>query len=79
MKIVYFARLREAFGESEEMDLDGEKGVSEIVDILKARGPEWASELSRPFRVAVNRKMAGMDARVADSDELAVFPPVTGG
>ncbi len=79
MKILYFARLREAFGESEEIGFSEEKTVSEIIDMLTARGPEWAVEFSKPYRVAVNRKMANFDVKVSNPDELAIFPPVTGG
>lgn len=79
MKILYFARLREAFGESEEIKIEMEMAVSEIVARLFARGGEWEKELSRPFRVAVNLKLAGMDEIVMDADEVAIFPPVTGG
>lgn len=79
MKIRYFARLRETFGESEELSLSEETKVSEVIEMLKGRGDEWAGELSRPYRVAVNAKMAGTDAWISDDDELAIFPPVTGG
>ncbi len=79
MKILYFARLREAFGESEEITLDHATRVSEIVARLRKREGPWKDELSRPFRVAVNMKLAGMDTIVQNGDELAIFPPVTGG
>lgn len=79
MKILFFARLREAFGESVDIALSDERTVSEVIDVLKERGHVWASELSRPYRVAINRNMAGPEAKVADCDELAIFPPVTGG
>ncbi|HQT25988.1 MAG TPA: MoaD/ThiS family protein, partial [Burkholderiales bacterium] len=79
LKIRYFARLREAFGESEEISLREETEVRRIVEFLKGRGGQWSEQLSRPYRVAVNAKMAEMDATVSDDDELAIFPPVTGG
>jgi molybdopterin synthase sulfur carrier subunit len=79
MNILYFARLRETFGESESIEIETGTAVSDIVSFLKARGGQWETELSRPFRVAINRKLAGMDAIVKDDDEIAIFPPVTGG
>jgi molybdopterin synthase sulfur carrier subunit len=49
--------------------------------LLVARGGEWEQELapSRPVRAAVNQAMARGDTQVADGDEIAFFPPVTGG
>ena len=81
--IVYFARLREAFGkESERMALPA--GVSDIAALrafLRTRGGAWAEELgeSRPVRAAVNYELAAGDSAVSDGDEIAFFPPVTGG
>jgi sulfur-carrier protein len=81
VKILYFARIREAVGcELEEMPLPGDVGtVSGLMDRLKQRGGVWAEQLSRPYRVAVNQDLATADTPVRDGDEVAVFPPVTGG
>jgi sulfur-carrier protein len=48
---------------------------------LAARGDEWAEHFapSRNVRAAVNQDMAAPGAAVADGDEVAFFPPVTGG
>lgn len=48
---------------------------------LAARGGAWAHELAagRAFRAAVNQDIAGADTHVKDGDEVAFFPPVTGG
>ena len=81
--ILYFARLKEALGKgSEELVLPG--GVSDLGGLrstLIARGGAWAQELSgtRPIRAAVNQEMAAPDTPVKDGDEVAFFPPVTGG
>ncbi len=81
--VLYFARLREALGrESERITLPpGRHSVSALRQYLRARGGVWEAELapSRPVRVAVNQDMVSGDAALASGDEVAFFPPVTGG
>ena len=81
--VLYFARLREALGRSSErMALPASvRNVEGVRALLMARGGEWEQELapSRPVRAAVNQAMAQGDTQVADGDEVAFFPPVTGG
>lgn len=81
--ILYFARLREAFGaDSEKLALPaGVRDVSGLLDMLRARGGAWEKELApqRSFRVAVNQDMADAATAVGAGDEIALFPPVTGG
>jgi molybdopterin synthase sulfur carrier subunit len=81
VKIVYFARIREALGIPEEtVHLPaGVTDVAGFVDWLAGRSGTYADQLARPFRVAVNQEMATPDAPLRDGDEVAVFPPVTGG
>ena len=81
--ILYFARLREAFGKaSEQIVLPvGVKDLDSLRALLRGRGGAWADELAddKPVRAAVNQDMARGDTRVEDGDEIAFFPPVTGG
>lgn len=79
LKILYFAGLRESIGTgAENIDLSpGVATVGALRDALAARHPELLT--TKNLRAAVNQKMAGMDAPVADGDEVAFFPPVTGG
>lgn len=81
--ILYFARLREALGTaSEEIALPAAvRDLEGVRALLVARGGSWAQELGpgRPVRAAVNQAMAAGDAPVSDGDEVAFFPPVTGG
>ena len=84
VRLVYLARLREAFGSSgESMALPGpgEPTVAALLDALRARGGAYQHELEsgRAVRVAVNHAMAKLDDAVRDGDEVALFPPVTGG
>lgn len=81
--VLYFAGLREALGTSaEQMALPPEvRDVEGLRAVLVARGGAWAEELAphKPVRAAVNQVMAMGDVPVADGDEVAFFPPVTGG
>jgi sulfur-carrier protein len=81
--ILYFARLREALGTGRE-ELALPKDVSDVGSLREAlvgRGGAWAQELggSRNVRMAVNQDIATADTSVKDGDEIAFFPPVTGG
>jgi sulfur-carrier protein len=83
VKILYFAKLREDLGKSaEEFALPA--GVTTVADLrahLMARGGPWASALAlnRAVRVAVNQDMAEPSVLLKAGDEVAFFPPVTGG
>ena len=81
--LLYFARLRETFGiSSEQANLPaGVADVGSLTEWLRQRGGAWQKELAldKPVRVAVNQDMADPDTAVRDGDEIAFFPPVTGG
>lgn len=83
IKVLYFARLREVFGvEAEELELPGERAcAAAIVDALRKRGEPWSQELALDagYRMAVNQTLAGLVTPVKEGDEVAIFPPVTGG
>jgi molybdopterin synthase sulfur carrier subunit len=81
--ILYFARLREVLGTARE-ELTLPRSVVDIAGLrsaLVSRGGAWADALggSRRIRAAVNQQMAGDDTAIRDGDEVAFFPPVTGG
>ncbi|STR44897.1 molybdopterin converting factor subunit 1 [Iodobacter fluviatilis] len=80
IRVLYFARLRDAFGCSEEA-LPAYATVAELIAVLAARGGVWADELSpsKVFRVAVNQEMARLQDEIPAGAEVAIFPPVTGG
>lgn len=82
LKILYFAGLRERLGRREEqIELPAE--VATVVDLLRfleARGGSWQGlGRLRNLRCAVNQNIALFDAAIEDGDEVALFPPVTGG
>ena len=81
--VLYFARLRETFGKArEELALpESVSDLSGLRELLVSRGDPWARELngSRAIRAAVNQEIAAGDTPIGDGDEVAFFPPVTGG
>ncbi len=79
LKVLYFAGLREAIGCSAE-NLEMPSGVTTIAELRAVLGVRHPALLSaKNLRVAVNQTMCGMEAPVAEGDEVAFFPPVTGG
>ena len=82
VKVLFFAGLREALGvASESLTVPGGVGsVGALRDLLAARGEPWAALATmKNLRAAVNQQMVGLDAPVREGDEVAFFPPVTGG
>ncbi len=83
MKLLYFAWLREKIGIAEEEILPPEtvQTVAELLDWLKSRGANYQSALAdlSVVRVAVNQNYVKLDNPVTPEDEVALFPPVTGG
>ncbi|MFN3232777.1 MAG: molybdopterin converting factor subunit 1 [Alphaproteobacteria bacterium] len=83
MKLLYFAWLKDRIGTDEEdLDLPGSvTTVSALVDWLIARGDNYAAAFENRdiVRAAVNQDYAEADAAIAPGDEVAFFPPVTGG
>jgi sulfur-carrier protein len=82
IRVLYFASLREAVGtDAEALPAAHAGSVADIRALLCARGGPWAETLAPERRVlaAVNQQMARPETPVADGDELAFFPPVTGG
>ncbi len=82
VEVRYFARLREAFGcERETLALGRAPCVADLLALLRARGGVWAQALEHPggFRVAVNQALADETRTLEAGDEVALFPPVTGG
>ena len=79
--IRFFASLRERLGISEEqLPANGITCVRDIREQLQKRGDEWAELLDDDcVLMAVNQAMAREETPVNPGDEVAFFPPVTGG
>lgn len=80
VKILYFASLKEGLGiAGESIVLPAEvTTVGALRDWLVGQGRDKLAN-AKNLRCAVNQDMAGLDAPVKEGDEIAFFPPVTGG
>jgi molybdopterin synthase sulfur carrier subunit len=83
MNVLYFAWVRQKTGRSEEVieHTPSLRTVADLAAMLRARGGGYAeafADLTR-LRAAVNQVHAGLDTVLAAGDEIAFFPPVTGG
>ncbi|WP_417460257.1 molybdopterin converting factor subunit 1 [Kordiimonas sp.] len=82
-QILYFSWVRETIGKSEESFSlpQGVTTVSALIDHLATRGENYARAFAKQdaIRIAVNQVHVKPDHNVTNSDEIAFFPPVTGG
>ena len=83
MKLLYFAWIRTKLGVSEELvDVPPDiKNVKGLIDWLINQGDAYKTVVSdlRLLRVAVNQEYVDLDHTITSDDEVAFFPPVTGG
>lgn len=81
VQVLYFASLRETFGTAgEAVDLPaGVATVGALRDWLVADRGRDRLATAKNLRCAVNQEMASFEAGIEDGDEIAFFPPVTGG
>jgi len=83
VKLLYFAWVRQKIGRSqEELAIPPDvTTVTSLVEFLRRRGPGYEAAFQNPalLRCAVNQEHARFDATVGPDDEVAFFPPVTGG
>jgi molybdopterin synthase sulfur carrier subunit len=82
LKIVFFAQTRELVG-CDGLDLEFSPALADIEAIrsqLAQKTDKWDLALQRDkLLVAVNQEMSSWDVTIKDGDEVAFFPPVTGG
>lgn len=81
--LLYFASLRETLGCSRENVAlpSAPATVSTLIETLRDRDARWSDAFSpgKRYRVAVNQQMADLGTPLKPGDEIAFFPPVTGG
>ena len=83
MRILYFAWVRERVGRAEEevIPTTPVSTVADLADWLETRGPGYEAAFAdrSRLRVAINQDQADFTDHVAANDEIAFFPPMTGG
>ncbi len=80
--IHYFARLREQLATGQEtLAIDDMKTAADVMHNLRQRGDIWGEVFAEDqlVMVAVNQEMCDAGQTIKDGDEVAFFPPVTGG
>jgi sulfur-carrier protein len=83
IRIIFFAGLREVLGKSQieiESSIDTSLSLAELRNAIINQYPEWEKELiQKNILMSVNQQFAGLESLVKAGDEVAFFPPVTGG
>ncbi len=83
VKIFYFAKVREVLGiDKEEINIGGDvRTVADLIEFLKYRGSQWQVifGMSSSLRMAVNQELVEVSHMISANDEIAFFPPITGG
>lgn len=81
ISILYFASVKERMGISGE-SVAIEKGISgvDLINLLIEKGEPWHTVFSDDkLLFAINQEIANLDDEISEGDEVAFFPPVTGG
>ena len=82
IQVRYFARFREELeSDGEQIDIKAVDTVESLLERLRNRGGAWGRLFAEDQRVmmAVNQELADRKTMLKDGDEVALFPPVTGG
>jgi molybdopterin synthase sulfur carrier subunit len=82
IKILFFAKLRENLGQSEYTldDLAAPLSIDALRERILRDMPAWREVLCAPnVIIACNQEVVSLDSWAADGDEIAFYPPVTGG
>ena len=81
MKIIYFANMKQIIGINEEsFELKEKIKVRELIDILKRRNKNYSLAFNNSrIQCAVNCQYVDKNFVIKNTDEIAFFPPVTGG
>lgn len=75
-----FAQVREISGEEHcSLAIDTPATMSDVKSVLSQRSTQWQVALSGEVLMACNQQLVNAEHLVNDGDEVAFFPPVTGG
>ncbi len=75
-----FAQTREITGEDNiTLNLSDNSTIKTVLSQLKTRSDKWALALKGSVLAARNQELGDLQTELSDGDELALFPPVTGG
>lgn len=79
ISVLYFARYRETLGREQEQLTADFSSVDALRQYLLGRGDSWQVLAEPGLMCARNQSLCRLDEPLADGDEVAFFPPVTGG
>lgn len=82
IKVLFFAKLRESLGQSEFRleNVDSPLSIETLREQILGEKPAWREVLCAPnVIVACNQEVVSLNSLAADGDEIAFYPPVTGG
>ena len=81
VNVLYFASFREMLGKADEQIKTEYETVGALIEDLAKRGENWQQALldNQNLQIAVNHDIAQRDTSIKPGDEVAFFPPVTGG
>ena len=80
LKVLFFAQTRELIGIDEMLIEDEFTTADELREYLSQKGEKWALALEKgKLLVAINQTLMPLESAVKSGDEIAFFPPVTGG
>mgnify|MGYP000718130963 FL=1 len=80
IRVQYFARYREVLGiEGEQLQRAALSNLEQLREHLQSRGGVWQVLAEQNLMCARNQDLCRLDEPLADGDEVAFFPPVTGG
>lgn len=80
LKVLFFAQTRELIGTDEIIVEETFATADELREHLSQKGDKWALALEKgKLLVAINQTLMPLESAVKSGDEIAFFPPVTGG
>ncbi|WP_246611840.1 molybdopterin converting factor subunit 1 [Agarivorans aestuarii] len=80
IKVLFFARLKEQLGENTmSVELPADSDTNVLKQLLLAKGEQWKVLNDEAILMALNQQHLSQTAMLSDGDEVAFFPPVTGG